>query len=515
MEEDGLVAPIPRRYKESSRPSHRHEPEQSPPAYLPCFRFRRGTGVTLVAALNTEGTPRNLVIACGLAGLGAGTLVALWVMRRITAPLNDALATARRITAGDLSGAVQVTAGGEIGELMQALQEMHQRMFGIVSDVRTGTTTVAATSSQISRDNEALSERTETQAGSLEQTATSMEQLTTAVRQSADNAKHANALVLSASDRAAKGGAVMSEVVQTMGSIRESSRKIVDIIGVIDGIAFQTNILALNAAVEAARAGEQGRGFAVVASEVRTLAQRSASAAREIKSLIGDSVGKVDAGGALVDDAGKTMDAIVESVKQVAGIMGDISMAAGEQSLGIESVNRAVTKIDRMTRQNAVLVEDASRSATTLNEQAVSLLKTVAGFDLGSREYGSMDEAVAMVKAACEFHARHGRQALVAEINKLGKGRFVDRDLYLMAVDANDAVLLAHGNNSRVLGMGPESRDVDGKLFIKEIATIAKASGDGWMEHKWAHPVTNEIRTKRSHIRRAGDLALVCGIYKS
>jgi methyl-accepting chemotaxis protein len=471
--------------------------------------------ITLVAATQTTGTARGLVVAFGLAGLAFGSLALLWTLRSVARPLNDAVAAARRITHGDLTGAVRTGSGGEIGELMTALQQLQQRLFGIVSDVRTGTTTVAATSSQISRDNEALSARTQAQAASLEQAATSIEELTTAVRQSADNARHANALVLSASERAVKGGAVMSEVVSTMGSIRDSSRRIVDIIAVIDGIAFQTNILALNAAVEAARAGEQGRGFAVVAAEVRTLAQNSAGAAREIKALIDQSVLNVDAGGRLVDDAGRTMEDLVDSVRQVARIIGDISLAAGEQSAGIESVNREVSGIDRMTRQNAELVEDATRSAATLNEKAVSLLKTVEGFELGSREHGTIEEAVAMVNSACDFHAQHGSQALVAEINKLGKGRFVDRDLYLMAVDSADAVLLAHGNNSRVLGMGPQSRDVDGKLFIQEIATIGKTRGEGWMEHKWAHPVTNAIRTKRSYIRRAGDLAIVCGIYKS
>jgi hypothetical protein len=392
---------------------------------------------------------------------------------------------------------------------------MHSLMFNIVSDVRTGTTTVASTSSQISRDNAALSQRTEAQAGSLEETASSMEELTSAVRQNADNAQRANSLVLSASNHAVKGGEVVSEVVQMMGSIRDSSRKIVDIISVIDGIAFQTNILALNAAVEAARAGEQGRGFAVVASEVRMLAQRSASAAKEIKSLIGDSVRKVDTGSKLVDDAGNTMDEIVASVKQVAEIMRDINIASQEQSTGIESVNRAITQIDGMTQQNAMLVEDAAKTATTLNEQAVSLMKTVAGFNLGHREHGNMEEAIAMVKTGYEFCRHNGRDALIAEINQLGKGRFIDRDLYLMAIGADDAVFYAHGNNPRVLGMGPQSKDVDGKLFVREMANEALAKGEGWIDYKWAHPVTNEIKTKTSYFLRAGDLVIACGVYKT
>ena len=470
--------------------------------------------VTVVAALNTDGVSRSTVLFCGVAGLIAGVLVAAWATRRITAPINKALATARRITSGDLTRGVEINSGGEMGQLMQALQDMHHRMFGIVSDVRTGTTTVAATSSQINRDNQALSERTVAQAGSLEETSASMEQLTAAVKQNAENAQLANALVLSASGHAAKGGETMSEVVRMMGSIKDSSGQIVDIISVIDGIAFQTNILALNAAVEAARAGDQGRGFAVVASEVRTLAQRSASAAKEIKSLIGRSVETVNAGGKLVDDAGRTMQEVVVAVQQVTEIIGDINIASKEQSDGIQSINQSMAQIDQMTRQNALLVDDASRTASALNEQAVSLMKSVAGFDLGVEEFGNADEAVALVQDGCEFYRQHGREAFLAEVNKLGKGRFVDRDLYLMVIGLNDAVLVAHGSNPRLLHEGPKVRDVDGRLFVREMVNAAKAKGQGWIDYKWAHPVTNEIRGKTSFFHRAGDLVVGCGIYK-
>ncbi|HEY8357195.1 MAG TPA: methyl-accepting chemotaxis protein, partial [Ramlibacter sp.] len=232
--------------------------------------------ITSVAASHTTGNARAAILALGLAGGVGGVLLARWLLQAVTAPVEEALAVARRISSGDLTGGVDVRTAGEQGSLMQSLREMHDRLFSVVSQVRTGTTAVAAASSQMRRDNDALSARTEAQAASLQETAASIEQLTAAVRQNADNAQQAHALVQSASDRAAQGGAVMDEVVRTMGSIRESSRSIVDIIAVIDGIAFQTNILALNAAVEAARAGEQGRGFAVVASEVRVLAQRSA-----------------------------------------------------------------------------------------------------------------------------------------------------------------------------------------------------------------------------------------------
>lgn len=471
--------------------------------------------ITVVAALATEGTTQAVILAMGGGGLLAGLLVARWLVRRVTRPIRDALGAARRLAGGDLTGQVEVTTGGEIGHLLQSLRELHERVFGIVSQVRTGTTTVAATSSQISRDNASLSQRTEAQVGSLQDTAASMEQLTAAVRQNADNAQQANALVRAATERAAHGGALMDQVVGTMGSIRDSSRSIVEIISVIDGIAFQTNLLALNAAVEAARAGDQGRGFAVVASEVRTLAQRSAEAARQIKALIGGSVDKVDAGGKLVDDAGRAMGEIVASVRQVAQLMGEINLASREQSDGIESVNQAVAKIDRITQRNAALVEDATRSMANLNGQAVALMKAVAGFDLGDREYANADEAVAMARRAVEFARRHGRDALVADVNKLGEGRFVDRDLYLMVIGVDDAVIHAHGNNPRTLGMGPDSKDVDGKPFIQDMARIARTQGEGWIEYKWAHPVTNETLAKTSFILRCGDVFVASGIYKS
>lgn len=251
-----------------------------------------------------------------------------------------------------------------------------------VSEVRTGTDAMATASGQIASGNQDLSSRTEQQASSLEETASSMEELTSTVKQNADNARQANVLAVSASEVAVKGGAVVSQVVDTMSSINASSKKIVDIIGVIDGIAFQTNILALNAAVEAARAGEQGRGFAVVASEVRSLAQRSASAAKEIKTLIGDSVDKVNIGTSLVDQAGSTMNEIVESIKRVTDIMGEITAASQEQTSGIEQINQAIMQMDNVTQQNAALVEEAAAAAESLQDQAGNLTQVVSVFKL-------------------------------------------------------------------------------------------------------------------------------------
>ncbi len=469
---------------------------------------------TAVAASHVEGPAKTWIILCGSAAILIGAASAWWLTRSVVQPLRQALDVAKKITAGDLTSQYEVKRSDEFGQLMLALGGMKEQFFKVVSDVRAGTTTVASTSSQISRDNVSLSDRTTAQTDTLQQTAASMEQITITVKQNADNAEQANKLVLQASDHAVKGGEVVTQVVTTMGSIKDSSRKISDIIGVIDGIAFQTNILALNAAVEAARAGAQGRGFAVVAAEVRNLAQRSATAAKEIKSLISDSVEKVDAGSKLVDDAGKTMTEIVSSVKHVASIMKEMACASHEQSTGIQSVNQAIVEIDGAVKMNARLVKDATQTAAGLNEQAVTLLKSVSGFNLGTREHGNADEAAALVKQGLAFFKEHGKAAFVDEINKLGKGRFVDRDLYLMAIGSNDAIFYAHGNNPRVLGVGPTSKDIDGKFFVKDMANLAKSGSQGWVDYKWAHPVTNEVKLKSSYVERAGDLAIACGIYK-
>jgi methyl-accepting chemotaxis protein len=324
-----------------------------------------------------------LLILSGIATI-LGATVAVMVTRSITVPIEQAVAVARRVADGDLTSTIEVTRGDETGKLLQSLSDMNANLQKIVGEVRSGTDTIATASSQIAAGNMDLSSRTEQQAGSLEETASSMEQLAATVKQNADNAKQANQLAMTASDIAVRGGAVVAEVVGTMGSINEASRKIVDIIAVIDGIAFQTNILALNAAVEAARAGEQGRGFAVVASEVRNLAQRSATAAKEIKGLIDASVTQVDLGQHLVQQAGSTMTELVSSVQRVTDIMGEISSANHEQEAGIAQINLAVTDMDVVTQQNAALVEEAAAAASSLQEQAVQLADAVSVFKLAT-----------------------------------------------------------------------------------------------------------------------------------
>jgi methyl-accepting chemotaxis protein len=313
-----------------------------------------------------------------------GATFAWLISRSITRPLKAAVELAETVANGDLTTAFSAAAHDEIGDLMRALKAMNDSLFRVVSEVQEGTRSMAVASNEIAAGNLDLSSRTEQQASSLEETAATMEELTSTVRQNADNAYQANQLALAASGVAAKGGDIVGKVVDTMGAIDASSRKIVDIIGVIDGIAFQTNILALNAAVEAARAGEQGRGFAVVASEVRSLAQRSASAAKEIKDLIGDSVGQVNIGTKLVQEAGSTIREVVQSVARVNDIMAEITSASQEQRTGIDQVNEAITQMDQVTQQNAALVEEAAAAAASLQEQADSLASVAAGFKLAA-----------------------------------------------------------------------------------------------------------------------------------
>jgi methyl-accepting chemotaxis protein len=325
-----------------------------------------------------------MLVMCA-AAVATGTLVAAVIVRAILRALGgepaQASAIANRIATGDLAVVIDTDESNR-SSVLYAMREMRDSLLKIVAEVRSSARAISAATQEIASGNLNLSSRTEMQASSLQETASSMEQLTSTVKQNADNALQANHLAVSAAAVARKGGAVVSQVVETMESINNSSKKIVDIISVIDGIAFQTNILALNAAVEAARAGEQGRGFAVVATEVRNLAQRSAAAAKEIKTLIGDSVEKVDAGSRLVVEAGSTMDEIVTSVNRVTGIMAEITAASQEQSAGIEQVNRAISRMDQVTQQNAALVEEAATGASSLQEQAENLGSVVAIFKL-------------------------------------------------------------------------------------------------------------------------------------
>jgi len=338
-------------------------------------------GLGVAGFINQAGNGLQYWIA-GVALFGLLGILAAWSLLHtmIVRPFKDAVHAARVLAGGDLSGKFDTARNDDMGQLMRALQQMNVNLRSIIGDVRTNVESISHATKEIAAGNMDLSSRTEQQASSLEETASSMEELTSTVKQNAENAKQANQLAGDASGIAVKGGQAVEEVVHTMASISASSRKIVDIIGVIEGIAFQTNILALNAAVEAARAGEQGRGFAVVANEVRNLAQRSAAAAKEIKELIGDSVGKVEVGSKQVDQAGATMDEIVSAVKRVTDIMSEIAAASGEQSAGIEQVNQAIIQMDDVTQQNAALVEEAAAAAASLEDQTVYLAQAVSVF---------------------------------------------------------------------------------------------------------------------------------------
>ncbi len=336
---------------------------------------------TDTAAAQAQRTTVVLVIVGTLAAT-AIVLLSLWIARRIVQPIADAVDAAEHMAGGDLTVALQVRGNDETAQLLQALTGMKQRLAALVGEVRGNAEAVATASAQIASGNNDLSVRTEQQASSLQQTAASMEELGSTVRQNADNAQQANQLAMGATEVAVKGGAVVGRVVDTMKDINDSSKKIADIIGVIDAIAFQTNILALNAAVEAARAGEQGRGFAVVAGEVRNLAQRSAQAAKEIKALINASVERVEQGTALVDQAGSTMDEVVSAIRRVTDIVGEISTASTEQSAGVAQVGEAVSRMDQGTQQNAALVEQSAAAAESLKGQAQQLVQAVAVFKL-------------------------------------------------------------------------------------------------------------------------------------
>ncbi|WP_420476346.1 methyl-accepting chemotaxis protein [Noviherbaspirillum sp. ST9] len=437
-----------------------------------------------------------------------------WLLARrlshsITAPLQSALSLAKRVAAGDLSSQPKVTGKDEVSDLVGAFATMNAQLLKIVTQVQASTKMIAQASDGVSTGSADLSERTESQASSLEETASAMEELTGTVRQNATSASSASRLAGSSAAIAEEGGRTVQNVVRTMEAIKDRSRRIADIVGVIDGIAFQTNILALNAAVEAARAGEHGRGFAVVASEVRALSQRSSAAAREIRDLIDGAVKQVESGNALAEDAGRTMHNIVASVQEVAALIGEIAQASGEQSDGIDAVSQAISSMDAMTQKNAVLVGQNKASAESLHEQVAALSGAVSVFRIES----NVDEAVAMVGRAVREVKQSGREPALEAFSRQDP-TFKYQDLYINAIDVRGN-MLASGENRALVGKNLiDLKDADGKSFIKEFVRVATSVGKGWVDYRWKNPVSGVVESKSTYIERVGDLILACGIYK-
>lgn len=457
---------------------------------------------------------RNLSLVAALVAVSVLSLLLFLVIRNtITRPLAEATELAQKLASGDLTVRTETTRTDEIGRLITSVNSIARGLANVVWNVRNGTETIANASTEIASGNQDLSSRTEEQASSLEETASSMEELTSTVRQNAENSRQANLLARTATDVAVKGGAVVSDVVNTMDAINQSSRKIVDIISVIDGIAFQTNILALNAAVEAARAGEQGRGFAVVAAEVRSLAQRSAAAAREIKGLIDDSVDKVESGTKLVADAGTTMQEIVSSIQRVQSIMSEITEASQEQSDGIEQVNQAITQMDTVTQQNAALVEQAAAAAEAMQNQTTELVKQIGFFKLNPNKFGTAEEAVDMVKKAVDSLMTDGKDQMFTDVNDKF-GPYTDRDLYVAVYDTSGKCV-AHGANPALIGKDLlDAKDGAGHLYVRERVALVQNKDNAWQNYSFLNPITKQIEPKAMYLEKRGELIIGCGIYK-
>ncbi|MCW5667704.1 MAG: cache domain-containing protein [Piscinibacter sp.] len=417
--------------------------------------------------------------------------------------------TVGQLARGDFAARIDVSGKDELAVVGRTLDEMTGRISEMVAQIRSNSVMVAQSGLRLAEDSKSLSERTEAQASSLEQTAASVQDMTSSVQRSAEGARAADALAAQVRDVAESGSGAVQTAVRTMQDIQASSRKVHDIIGVIEGIAFQTNILALNAAVEAARAGEQGRGFAVVAAEVRTLAQRSSASAREIKTLIGESVSHVDAGVRGIEDTSRTFERIVSGIREVAENVRTISANVVEQSGGLTQISQAVAQIDEITQRNAQMVEQALHSSGQLGDRAEHLAAAVRSFRL---RQGSADEALAMVRKAVDLYKRKGRAAL-EDITADGKN-FADRDMYVFALD-RQGVYRAFGGNPARVGVSVTSiPGVDGTKLTRDAFTVAPHGG-GWIDYDFRNPATGEVAPKTSYVEPVEeDLVLACGIYK-
>jgi methyl-accepting chemotaxis protein len=449
-------------------------------------------------------------LACLLCAAAVALLVAMqWSIRGKFEKLSDSLES---IGLGELSGRAETILEGESGRVIDSVHQMNRDLVGIVRQVRGSADRIKLAAAELAAGSGELSHRTEEQASSLEETAASMEELTSTVRQNSENAERASQLALRATEVATRGGETVAQVVQTMGQIQNASKKIVDIVSLIDSIAFQTNILALNAAVEAARAGEHGRGFAVVATEVRNLAQRSADSAKEVKQLIYDSVERVESGTTLVAGAGATMEEIVTSVKHVSELMSGIADASTQQNSGIQEINQSISTMEQVTQQNAALVEQ-TLATTELFEDEVEKLQDVVGHFKLDRADG---------RQTCVDLVRRG----VAHIRDVGKrkacddfdnprGDYMFGEFYISAFDVH-GVRMANGLDPASRGEQIyEIRDADGKQHVRAIIEKAKARGKGWEDYKWTNPVTRRVEPKSVYFELVDDVVVTCGIYRA
>ncbi len=466
--------------------------------------------LSLIGFYSLQTSAVNLPVLLAALVIAAVSGVLVWLLTQsILKPLHRTVSIAKRVTLGDLSFDAKIEGHDEISDLHYALKEMNDSLRGIVEEVRDSAASVTGASNKIASDSSELSERTASQASSLEETASAMEEMSAAVAQNAESARRVNDLARKASDAAIHGGKVVASAAQEMTAIQYSNRQIVDVISVINSVAFQTNILALNAAVEAARAGEQGRGFAVVASEVRSLAQRTAEAAKHVNTLIGESTRNVASGAQMVGQAGSAMSQIVESITTVAKIIGEITQGSQEQSQGIAQVNTAISQIDGLTQHNAALVETTATAAANMKLQAEQLAKVISIFRLEDNRV----EAIAMVERAVTHVGHQGQSKALADFSQPTPA-FKRGDLYINVIDM-EGNTLAHGENSKLIGRKLiDLKDANGKPFIREFINTASAAGHGWVDYQWANPVTGVVEEKATYVQRLDSLIIGCGIYR-